>query len=56
MKVKTVYHILWLCERVQALGSLYFVHHSVTSVEMFDFHGQICAEIFSLIWQLLKLI
>ena len=25
---------------VQALGSLYFIHHSVAAVEMFDFHGQ----------------
>jgi len=28
---------VWLF--LQALGSLYFIHHSVTAVEMFDFHG-----------------
>jgi len=31
-----------VCGCVQALGSLYFVHHSVAAVEMFDFHCEFC--------------
>ena len=34
-----------MCGCVQALGSLYFVHHSVAAVEMFNFHCEFSVDV-----------